>query len=59
MRACGEFTERMLHDHLAVELLQKLIKGEIKTRRRKNIVQARSFAEMLEQAEVLSEMWAA
>ena len=35
--------------NLAVELLQKLIKGEIKTRRRKNVVQARSFAEMLEQ----------
>ncbi|MCL6546931.1 MAG: type I restriction endonuclease subunit R, partial [Bryobacteraceae bacterium] len=36
--------------NLAVELLQKLLHGEIKTRRRKNIVQARSFAEMLEQA---------
>ncbi|HIQ21110.1 MAG TPA: type I restriction endonuclease subunit R [Planctomycetes bacterium] len=35
--------------NLAVELLQKLLHGEIKTRRRKNIVQARSFAEMLEQ----------
>ena len=35
--------------NLAVELLQKLIKGEIKTRGRKNVVQARSFAEMLEQ----------
>jgi len=30
-------------------LLQKLLKGELKTRRRKNVVQARSFAEMLEQ----------
>jgi ribosomal protein L17 len=36
--------------NLAVELLQKLLRGEIQTRRRKNIVQARSFAEMLEQA---------
>ena len=36
--------------NLAVELLQKLIKGEIKTRSRKNIVQARSFAEMLEKS---------
>jgi type I restriction enzyme R subunit len=36
--------------NLAVEVLQKLLKGEIRTRRRKNIVQARSFAEMLEQA---------
>jgi len=35
--------------NLAVELLQKLLKGELKTRRRKNVVQARSFAEMLEQ----------
>jgi len=32
-----------------VELLQKLLKGELATRRRKNVVQARSFAEMLEQ----------
>ncbi|MCS6772192.1 MAG: DUF3387 domain-containing protein, partial [Kiritimatiellae bacterium] len=35
--------------NLAVELLQKLLKGELKVRRRKNVVQARSFAEMLEQ----------
>jgi type I restriction enzyme R subunit len=35
--------------NLAVELLQKLLKGEISTRRRQNVVQARSFAEMLEQ----------
>jgi len=38
----------MPHKNLAVELLQKLLKGEIAARRRKNIVQARSFAEMLE-----------
>jgi type I restriction enzyme R subunit len=36
--------------NLAVELLQKLLKGELSTRRRKNIVQARSFADMLEQS---------
>ncbi len=36
--------------NLAVELLQKLLKGEISNRRRKNVVQARSFAEMLEQS---------
>jgi len=36
--------------NLAVELLRKLLAGEIKTRSRKNVVQARSFAEMLEQA---------
>jgi len=35
--------------NLAVELLQKLLKGEIATRRKKNVVQARSFSEMLEQ----------
>ena len=35
--------------NLAVELLQKLLRGEFVIRRRKNIVQARSFAEMLEQ----------
>jgi type I restriction enzyme R subunit len=34
--------------NLAVELLRKLLSGEIHTRRRKNMVQARSFAEMLE-----------
>ncbi len=33
---------------LGVELLQKLLKGELAARRRKNVVQARSFAEMLE-----------
>ena len=35
--------------NLAVELLHKLLKGELATRRRKNLVEARSFAEMLEQ----------
>ena len=39
----------MRQRNLAVELLQKLLKGELATRRRKNVVQARSFAEMLEQ----------
>ena len=34
--------------NLAVELLQKLLKGELAIWRRKNIVQARSFAKMLE-----------
>jgi type I restriction enzyme R subunit len=36
--------------NLAVELLRKLLSGEIHTRQRKNVVQARSFAEMLEQS---------
>ncbi|MXZ92504.1 MAG: type I restriction endonuclease subunit R [Chloroflexi bacterium] len=35
--------------NLAVELLQKLLRGEVAARRRTNVVQARSFAEMLEQ----------
>ena len=38
----------MPHRNLAVELLQKLLQGELATRRRKNVVQARSFSEMLE-----------
>jgi type I restriction enzyme R subunit len=36
--------------NLAVELLRKLLSGEIRTRRTKNVVQAKSFSEMLEQA---------
>ncbi|MDR4467860.1 MAG: type I restriction endonuclease subunit R [Nitrospira sp.] len=40
----------MPQKNLAVELLRKLLSGEIKVRSRKNVVQAKSFAEMLEQA---------
>jgi type I restriction enzyme R subunit len=40
----------MPHRNLAVELLQKLLKGEIRTRLRTNVVMARSFAGLLEQA---------
>jgi len=36
--------------NLAVELLRKLLSGEIRTRGRKNVVQAKSFREMLEQS---------
>jgi type I restriction enzyme R subunit len=36
--------------NLAVETLRKLLEGEIKTRGQKNVVQARSFAEMLERS---------
>lgn len=36
--------------NLAVELLRKLLEDEIKTRGRKNIIQSRSFADLLEQA---------
>jgi len=36
--------------NLAVELLQKLLKDEVRARAKKNLVQSRSFAEMLERA---------
>jgi type I restriction enzyme, R subunit len=36
--------------NLAVELLRKLLSGEIKNRSRKFLIQSKSFAEMLEQA---------
>nr|HPI77485.1 DUF3387 domain-containing protein [bacterium] len=48
-----EFLEEvrgMPHRNLAVELLQKLLSGEIRGHRKKNLVRARSFAEMLEKA---------
>jgi type I restriction enzyme R subunit len=34
--------------NLAIELLEKLLKGELSVRRRKNVVQARLFSEMLD-----------
>ena len=40
----------MPQKNLAVEMLRKLLEGEIKTRARKNVVQARSFTEMLEKS---------
>jgi len=40
----------MPHRNLAVEMLRKLLEGEIKNRSQKNVVQARSFAELLENA---------
>ncbi len=40
----------MEHRNLAVELLQKLLKGEIRERAKRNAVQARSFADLLEKA---------
>jgi type I restriction enzyme R subunit len=36
--------------NLAVELLQKLLKGEIRLRSKRNLVQGRSFAELLDQS---------
>jgi type I restriction enzyme R subunit len=38
------------HKNLAVELLKKLLSGEIKLRRRRNVVQSRKFSEMLKQS---------
>lgn len=40
----------MPHKNLAVELLRKLLNDEIKVREKKYMVQARSFAEMLERS---------
>lgn len=45
-----EEVEGMEHKNLAVELLKKLLRDEIKTQRRTNIVQSRKLAEMLEAA---------
>ncbi len=38
------------HRNLAVELLRKLLNDEIKVRSKKNVVQAKSFADMLEKS---------
>jgi type I restriction enzyme R subunit len=40
----------MPQKNLAVELLAKLLKGEIKSRSRRNVVEARSFEKMLDEA---------
>lgn len=40
----------MPQKNLAVELLRKLLQGEIKTRSERNVVQGRSFAELLDKA---------
>jgi len=48
-----EFLEEvrgMPQRNLAVEVLRKLLAGEIRARGRKNVVQSRSFAEMLEKS---------
>ncbi|MEG4582982.1 type I restriction endonuclease subunit R [Microcoleus sp. MON1_C5] len=42
--------EGMEHQNLAVELLKKLLRDEIKAQRRTNIVQSRQLTEMLEDA---------
>ena len=40
----------MPQQNVAVALLQKLLGGEVKSRSQRNVVQARSFAEMLDRA---------
>ena len=40
--------QSMPQRNLAVELLQKLLRGEIRTRSRRNVVQARKFSELIE-----------
>ena len=40
----------MERKNLAVEFLRKLLQGEITKRRKQNVVQARSFSAMLEEA---------
>ena len=40
----------MPYRNLAVEMLRKLLDGEIRTRTRNNIVQSRSFSQLLENA---------
>ena len=42
--------QAMKHKNLAVELLQKLLNDEIKTRSKHNLVQGRSFSDMLEKS---------
>lgn len=44
-----EEIQRMPQRNLALEVLKKLLNDEIKIRSRKNLVQSKSFAEMLEQ----------
>lgn len=45
-----EEVRKLPHRNLALELLQKLLNDEIKSWGKKNLVQARSFSEMLEKA---------
>ena len=42
--------KNMKHKNVAVELLRRLLNGEIKSRAKNNLAQSRSFAEMLERS---------
>ncbi|HIK92664.1 MAG TPA: type I restriction endonuclease subunit R, partial [Planctomycetes bacterium] len=45
-----EEVRRLPHKNLAVELLKKLLSDEIKTRNKRNVVQAKAFSELLQNA---------
>lgn len=45
-----EEVKALPHKNLAVELLKKLLSDEIKTRNKRNVVQARAFSELLQNA---------
>lgn len=45
-----EEIQNMRHKNMAIELLNRLLKNEIKTRSKKNLVQSRTFSEMLQEA---------
>jgi len=42
--------QNMRHKNMAIELLNRLLKNEIKTRSKKNLIQSRTFSEMLQEA---------
>lgn len=42
--------QNMKHKNMAIELLNRLLNNEIKTRSKKNIIQSRTFTEMLREA---------
>lgn len=42
--------QNMPHKNLAIELLNKLLRSEVKSRRQKNVVQSRLFGEMLDKS---------
>ena len=45
-----EEIQNMKHKNMAIELLNRLLKNEIKTRSKKNLIQSRTFTEMLQEA---------
>jgi len=45
-----EEIQNIKHKNLAIELLNRLLRNEIKTRSKKNLIQSRTFTEMLQEA---------